>query len=125
MRVTLTTTAKRTAQTMAAIGSSASAPPPVAAMPLPPPRNLRAAGQTWPATAPSQAAPAAGQPHTSQAARVGAKPLAMSPATTTRPARLPPRRYTLEAPGLPDPSLCGSRPIRRPTKDAVGNMPMA
>ena len=52
-----------------------------------------------------------------------APPWPTSPSSTMAPARRPIVRKVLDAPGLPEPSWVGSRPSRRPTRIAVGNVP--
>src|SRR3954469_6555190 len=88
-----------------------------------PPLKRRKAGKQWPSTAASPQARAISGPPAARPAAAATAPLAASPANTASPARIPASRYTLEAPGLPEPSAVGSCPASRATMSAVGNVP--
>ena len=97
--------------------------PPPSPRPCRPGRQRRT-GKQWPSTAAAAAGEAARPvPAARSPTPAATTPLATSPASTTRPARRPMSRYTLVAPGLPEPSVLGSWPRRPPTSPAVGNEP--
>ena len=116
------TRANSTEQHSATTGNTTHEPPPAVATPLPP-RKRRVNGSTWPTVAAAQQATPSVRPPTRRPSPVANAPLPASAANTTRPARRPATRYTLVAPGFPDPALVGSRPRRPATRCADGTVP--
>src|SRR5581483_5120458 len=103
----LTVTAHTTAAASTRIGSMTMLNPAAVATPLPP-RNRRVTGKQWPTTLAAPPARAGSRPERARAMPVTSAPLARSPPNTTAPAFRPAMRYTLVAPGLPDPSWATS-----------------
>src|SRR5690606_21896977 len=109
--------------TIIAAGRHTSPTPAAVATPLPP-RPPRVAGHMCPATAAAPVSQAEVDPPTHSPMAAAAMPLPRSPASTASPALRPATRSVFDVPGLPDPAVVGSKPMRRPTSCAVGNVPM-
>ena len=86
-----------------------------------PPLKPKKRGKRWPENAPAPAsATAMGSAVSDVVIRTGIAPLRMSPIRVKAAASLLPRRYTLVAPGLPEPAWRGSgSPMRRETITAL------